>query len=138
MIRRPPGFNRHDTLFPYTTLFRSPIGHREYVQQAVELINAAKKPFVLFGQGIILGKAEAEFKAFIEKAGIPTAATVMGLSALETDHTLHMGMLGMHGNYAPNVLTNDCDVLIAIGMRFDDRVTGRLEDRKRPRLHPSH
>lgn len=104
-----------------------PIIRREYVQQAAELINAAKKPFILFGQGIILGKAEAEFKAFIEKTGIPAAATVMGLSALETDHPLYMGMLGMHGNYAPNVLTNDCDVLIAIGMRFDDRVTGRLD-----------
>ncbi|MEC3878358.1 biosynthetic-type acetolactate synthase large subunit [Parapedobacter sp. 10938] len=104
-----------------------PIVRREYVQQAAELINAAKKPFILFGQGVILGKAEAEFKTFIEKAGIPAAATVMGLSALETDHPLHMGMLGMHGNYAPNVLTNDCDVLIAIGMRFDDRVTGRLD-----------
>ncbi len=104
-----------------------PIVRREYIQQAAALINEAKKPFVLFGQGIILGRAEAEFKAFIEKAGIPAAATVMGLSALETDHPLHVGMLGMHGNYAPNVLTNDCDVLIAIGMRFDDRVTGRLD-----------
>lgn len=104
-----------------------PIVRQEYIQQAAELINTAKKPFILFGQGIILGKAEAEFKAFIEKAGIPAAATVMGLSALETDHPLHVGMLGMHGNYAPNVLTNDCDVLIAIGMRFDDRVTGRLD-----------
>ncbi len=104
-----------------------PIVRREYVQQAAELINSAKKPFILFGQGVIIGKAEAEFKAFIEKAGIPAAATVMGLSALETDHPLHVGMLGMHGNYAPNVLTNDCDVLIAIGMRFDDRVTGRLD-----------
>lgn len=104
-----------------------PIVRREYVQQAARLINDAKKPFVLFGQGVILGKAETEFKTFIEKAGIPSAATVMGLSALETDHPLHVGMLGMHGNYAPNVLTNDCDVLIAIGMRFDDRVTGRLD-----------
>ena len=104
-----------------------PIVRKEYIRQAAELINSAKKPFVLFGQGVILGKAEAEFKAFIEKAGIPAAATVMGLSALETDHPLHVGMLGMHGNYAPNVLTNDCDVLIAIGMRFDDRVTGRLD-----------
>jgi acetolactate synthase-1/2/3 large subunit len=86
-----------------------------------------KKPFVLFGQGVILGKAEQEFKEFIEKAGIPSAATVMGLSALPTDHPLHVGMLGMHGNYAPNVMTNECDVLIAIGMRFDDRVTGRLD-----------
>ncbi len=104
-----------------------PIVRKEYVEQAAELINKAQRPFVLFGQGVILGKAEADFKAFIEKAGIPAAATVMGLSALETGHPLHVGMLGMHGNYAPNVLTNECDVLIAIGMRFDDRVTGRLD-----------
>jgi len=105
----------------------TPIIRQEYIAQAAELINQAKKPFILFGQGIILGGAEAEFKAFIEKTGIPAAATVMALGALETDHPLHVGMLGMHGNYAPNVLTNDCDVLIAIGMRFDDRVTGRLD-----------
>lgn len=98
-----------------------------YIEQAAELINAAKKPLVLFGQGVILGKAETEFRAFIEKSGLPSAATVMGLSALPTDHPLHVGMLGMHGNYAPNVMTNDCDVLIAVGMRFDDRVTGRLD-----------
>ena len=104
-----------------------PIVRSEYIEQAAALINAAEKPFILFGQGVILGKAEAEFKAFIEKTGIPAAATVMGLSALETHHPLHVGMLGMHGNYAPNVLTNECDVLIAIGMRFDDRVTGRLD-----------
>lgn len=105
----------------------SPIVRKEYVQEAAALINSAKKPFILFGQGIILGKAEQEFKAFLEKSGIPAAATVMGLSALETDHPQHVGMLGMHGNYAPNVMTNECDVLIAIGMRFDDRVTGRLD-----------
>lgn len=105
----------------------APIIRKAYIEQAAKLINEAKKPFVLFGQGIILGKAEQEFKAFIEKTGIPSAATVMGLGALETDHPLHVGMLGMHGNYAPNVLTNECDVLIAIGMRFDDRVTGRLD-----------
>ncbi len=99
----------------------------EYIEQAATLINAAEKPFILFGQGVILGKAEEDFRKFIEKAGIPAAATVMGLSALETNHPLYVGMLGMHGNYAPNVLTNDCDVLIAIGMRFDDRVTGRLD-----------
>lgn len=104
-----------------------PIVRKEFVEQAAQLINEAKKPFVLFGQGILLGKAEKEFKEFLEKSGIPAAATVMGLSALETDHPLHMGMLGMHGNYAPNVMTNECDVLIAIGMRFDDRVTGRLD-----------
>lgn len=105
----------------------APIVRKEYIQKAAEVINAAKKPFVLFGQGIILGKAEQEFKSFIEKGGLPSATTVMGLSALETDHPLHVGMLGMHGNYAPNVMTNECDVLIAVGMRFDDRVTGRLD-----------
>ena len=100
---------------------------KEFVEQAAKLINNAKKPFVLFGQGVILGQAEEEFKKFIEKINVPAAATVMGLSALPTDHKLHVGMLGMHGNYAPNVMTNECDVLIAIGMRFDDRVTGRLD-----------
>ncbi len=104
-----------------------PVIRKEFIEQAAELINNAKKPFVLFGQGVILGQAEQELKKFIEKANIPAAATVMGLSALPTDHHLHVGMLGMHGNYAPNVMTNDCDVLIAIGMRFDDRVTGRLD-----------
>jgi acetolactate synthase-1/2/3 large subunit len=99
----------------------------EYVKAAAELINQAERPFVIFGQGVILGKAEKEFKEFIEKGGIPAAWTVLGLSALETDHPLNVGMLGMHGNYGPNVLTNECDVLIAIGMRFDDRVTGRLD-----------
>jgi acetolactate synthase-1/2/3 large subunit len=104
-----------------------PIVRKEYIEQAAQLINEAKQPFVIFGQGVILGKAEKEFKAFIEKAGIPAAWTILGLSALPTDHPLNMGMLGMHGNYGPNVLTNECDVLIAIGMRFDDRVTGRLD-----------
>jgi len=96
------------------------------LRKAAQLINSAKKPFVLFGQGVILSHAEKEFKAFIEKAGIPSAWTIMGLSALESDHYLNVGMLGMHGNYAPNKLTNECDVLIAVGMRFDDRVTGDL------------
>jgi acetolactate synthase I/II/III large subunit len=104
-----------------------PIVRKEYVEEAAKLINQAKKPFVIWGQGIILGEAEAEFKAFIEKSGIPAAWTVLGAGAIPTDHPLNVGMLGMHGNYGPNVLTNDCDVLIAIGMRFDDRVTGRLD-----------
>jgi acetolactate synthase-1/2/3 large subunit len=104
-----------------------PIVRKEYIEQAAELINNAKKPFVIFGQGVILGEAEKEFKGFIEKGGIPAAWTILGLSALPTDHPLNVGMLGMHGNYGPNVLTNDCDVLIAVGMRFDDRVTGRLD-----------
>ncbi len=104
-----------------------PIVRKEYVAEAARLINEAKKPFILFGQGVILGKAEKEFQAFVEKSGIPAAWTVLGLSALPTDHPLNVGMLGMHGNYGPNLLTNECDVLIAIGMRFDDRVTGRLD-----------
>jgi len=104
-----------------------PIVRKEYIAEAAKLINAAEKPFVIFGQGVILGKAENEFKTFIEKAGIPSAWTILGLSALPTDHPLNVGMLGMHGNYGPNVMTNECDVLIAVGMRFDDRVTGRLD-----------
>ncbi|MEE6186123.1 biosynthetic-type acetolactate synthase large subunit [Niabella digestorum] len=104
-----------------------PIVRKEYIEQAAELINKAEKPFVIFGQGVILGNAEKEFKAFIEKAGTPTAWTIMGEGAIPTDHPLGVGMLGMHGNYGPNVLTNECDVLIAVGMRFDDRVTGRLD-----------
>ena len=104
-----------------------PIIRKEYIDAAVALINGAKKPMIIFGQGVILGKAEKEFKKFVEKSGIPAAWTILGLSALPSDHPLNVGMLGMHGNYGPNVLTNECDVLIAIGMRFDDRVTGRLD-----------
>lgn len=104
-----------------------PVIRKEYIEEAAKLINEAKKPFVLWGQGVILGKAEKEFKAFIEKSGIPAAWTILGASAIPTDHPLNVGMLGMHGNYGPNVLTNECDVMIAIGMRFDDRVTGRLD-----------
>jgi acetolactate synthase-1/2/3 large subunit len=104
-----------------------PVVRHQYIEQAAELINKAKKPFILFGQGVILGSAEQEFKTFIEKSGIPSAWTVLGAGAIPTDHPLNVGMLGMHGNYGPNVLTNECDVLIAIGMRFDDRVTGRLD-----------
>ncbi|HQK38204.1 MAG TPA: biosynthetic-type acetolactate synthase large subunit [Bacteroidales bacterium] len=94
------------------------------INQAADLINNAKKPYVLFGQGVILANAEEEFKKFIEKGDIPAAWTLLGLSALPTNHPLNVGMLGMHGNYGPNLLTNECDVLIAVGMRFDDRVTG--------------
>ena len=105
----------------------SPIVRKEYVEAAAKLVNEAERPFVIFGQGVILGKAEKEFKAFIEKAGIPAAWTIMGMSAIPTEHPLAVGMLGMHGNYGPNLLTNECDILIAVGMRFDDRVTGRLD-----------
>ncbi len=104
-----------------------PIVRMEYIEKAATIINNAKKPFVVFGQGVILGNAEKEFTNFIEKAGLPAAWTIMGMSAMPTDHPLGVGMLGMHGNYGPNVLTNECDVLIAVGMRFDDRVTGRLD-----------
>lgn len=105
-----------------------PIIREEYIEEAAQLINKAKKPMVVFGQGVIMGNAEEEFKKFIEKGNIPAGSTVLGLSALNTDHPLNIGMLGMHGNYAPNVKSNECDVLIAVGMRFDDRVTGRLDE----------
>ncbi|MFN3665731.1 MAG: biosynthetic-type acetolactate synthase large subunit [Sediminibacterium sp.] len=118
------GYNKCNHIRSYRP---KPIVRNEFIEEAAKLINAAEKPFVVFGQGVILGKAEKEFKCFIEKSGIPAAWTILGLSALPTDHPLNMGMLGMHGNYGPNVMTNECDVLIAIGMRFDDRVTGRLD-----------
>lgn len=104
-----------------------PVVRKEFTTAAAEMINKAERPLVIFGQGVILGCAENEFKAFIEKSGMPAAWTILGLSALSTDHPLNVGMLGMHGNYGPNMLTNECDVLIAVGMRFDDRVTGRLD-----------
>lgn len=118
------GYTKCDHIRSYRP---KPIVRKEYVEAAAKMINAAEKPFVIFGQGVILGKAEKEFLQFIEKAGIPAAWTIMGMSAIPTEHPLAVGMLGMHGNYGPNVLTNECDVLIAIGMRFDDRVTGRLD-----------
>ncbi|MCT6869701.1 biosynthetic-type acetolactate synthase large subunit [Apibacter sp.] len=99
---------------------------QEEIQSAAKLINEAKKPLALIGQGVILSGAEKELKNFLEKANIPGASTMLGLSAIPTDHPLNVGLLGMHGNVAPNIKTNECDVLIAIGMRFDDRVTGDL------------
>jgi acetolactate synthase-1/2/3 large subunit len=104
-----------------------PIVRHSYIEEAAALINSAKKPFILWGQGVVLGSAEQEFKTFVEKSGIPAAWTILGAGAIPTNHPQNVGMLGMHGNYGPNVLTNECDVLIAIGMRFDDRVTGRLD-----------
>jgi acetolactate synthase I/II/III large subunit len=97
------------------------------VKIASELINFAKKPLILAGQGILLSGAQEEFKTFVEKTGIPVASTLLGLSAFPSNHPLFTGMLGMHGNYAPNINTNQCDLLIAVGMRFDDRVTGNLK-----------
>ena len=118
------GYSKCDHIRSYRP---KPIVREKYIKEAAKLINEAEKPFVIFGQGVILGKAEKEFRKFIEKAGVPAAWTILGLSALPTDHPQNVGMLGMHGNYGPNVLTNECDVLIAVGMRFDDRVTGRLD-----------
>lgn len=99
----------------------------EAVKAAAALINQSLRPLVLVGQGVELGNAQRELRAFIEKAGIPAGCTLLGLSALPSGHPLNKGMLGMHGNLAPNVKTNECDVLIAVGMRFDDRVTGKLD-----------
>jgi acetolactate synthase-1/2/3 large subunit len=101
-----------------------PTINNDSIDNASKLINNAKKPLIVWGQGVILGNAEKEFKDFVEKSGIPAAWTILGLSALPTSHDLNVGMVGMHGNYGPNILTNKCDLLIAVGMRFDDRVTG--------------
>ena len=113
------------------TGFRSYKTHRPIeataIKEAAALINLAERPYVLYGQGVILGKAEAELKFFLDKSGIPAASTLLGSGALPQDHPNYVGKLGMHGNYAPNLLTNKCDVLIAVGMRFDDRVTGDLK-----------
>ncbi|MEQ3500226.1 biosynthetic-type acetolactate synthase large subunit [Tenacibaculum sp. SSH1-16] len=129
-ITKNAQFEEFDFEYKKCTSVRSyqpvPSMNIQSVEAAVELINNAERPFIVWGQGVILGEAEEEFKAFIEKAGIPSASTLLGLSALPTKHPLHVGMVGMHGNYSPNKLTNECDVLIAVGMRFDDRVTGDL------------
>jgi len=104
-----------------------PVVNKKQIEVAAALINSAKQPLIVWGQGVILSEAEDIFKAIVEKSGIPAAWTILGASALPTSHPLNVGMVGMHGNYAPNMLTNECDVLIAIGMRFDDRVTGNLD-----------
>lgn len=99
----------------------------EAITEAAALINNAKRPYILCGHGVLISGAEAELQALAEKAGIPVAATLLGLSAFPTDHPLYVGYTGMHGNYGPNVQTNECDVLIAVGMRFDDRITGEVK-----------
>ena len=96
------------------------------IEEAAELINASKKPLVLLGHGVKISGAEEEFRQFVEKAGLPVASTLLGLSSFPNKHPLYVGMLGMHGNYAPNINTNKADLIIAVGMRFDDRVTGNL------------
>ena len=129
-ITKDAQFEHFDFGYKKCTGIRSyqpyPILDQVKVDEAIALINQAKKPFIVWGQGVILGQAESEFKTFVEISGIPAAWTILGLSALPTDHPSNRGMVGMHGNYAPNLLTNECDLLIAIGMRFDDRVTGDL------------
>lgn len=102
----------------------TPAPDREQVAEAARLINLARRPMALVGQGVLLGNAEKELVAFLEKSGMPAASTLLGLSALPSDHPQNVGMLGMHGNYGPNIKNKDCDLLVAIGMRFDDRVTG--------------
>jgi len=130
-ITKNAQFDELDFHYEHCTGVRSyqpvPKAKEEELKAAAELINNAKKPYIVFGQGVILGHAEDELKQLVEKAGIPAAWTILGLSAMHTDHPLNVGMVGMHGNYGPNVLTNECDLLIAIGMRFDDRVTGSLD-----------
>ncbi len=120
-----------DFEYKKATFFRSyqpiPIINDDKIDEAAKLINSAKKPFILAGHGIHIAKAQQVFKDFVEKTGIPVGATIHGLSTIPNNHPNFKGMLGMHGNYGPNMLTNACDVLIAIGMRFDDRVTGNLQ-----------
>ena len=129
-ITKDAQFGSSDFSYTPCTKIRSykPVPETEEndLAQAAKLINAAKNPLIVWGQGVILGEAEDEFRAFVEKSGIPAAWTILGVSAIETSHPLNVGMVGMHGNYAPNLLTNECDLLLAIGMRFDDRVTGDL------------
>ncbi|MBF4473394.1 biosynthetic-type acetolactate synthase large subunit [Flavobacterium sp. HJJ] len=129
-ITKNAQFDELDFSYEKCTGIRSyhpkPVLDLKKVQDAADLINNAKKPYIIFGQGIILSQAEEQLKRLVEKSGIPAAWTILGLSALPTDHRLNVGMVGMHGNYGPNLLTNECDVLIALGMRFDDRVTGNL------------
>jgi acetolactate synthase-1/2/3 large subunit len=131
-ITKDAQFEEFDFQYKKCTGVRSykpvPVIDENSITAAAALINSAKKPMIVWGQGVILGKAEEELKAVIEKTGIPSAWTILGASAIPTSHPLNIGMVGMHGNYAPNVLTNECDVLIAIGMRFDDRVTGKLDE----------
>ena len=124
--RRPPS---SPDAPPRTTLSScEPLAPFEHsVERAAELLNGADRPLLLAGHGVLLAKAEAELSAFVEKSGIPCASTLLGLSGLPVAHPLHVGMLGMHGSYAANLLTNEADVILAVGMRFDDRVTGRLD-----------
>ncbi|MFS0490955.1 biosynthetic-type acetolactate synthase large subunit [Leadbetterella byssophila] len=123
-MTKPFSYQKVDKLLGYNPRLTPKM---DQVEKAAELINKAKYPYILFGQGVLISKAMEEFKAFVEKTDIPCASTLLGISGIEIDHPNYMGWLGMHGMYAPNVMTDKCDVLIAIGMRFDDRVTGDAE-----------
>ncbi|MGQ7870683.1 biosynthetic-type acetolactate synthase large subunit [Sunxiuqinia sp. sy24] len=129
-IAKDAQFQELDFSYKKCTKIRSYISKRAVdpfkVKAAAWLIDQAKKPLLLFGQGVIIAQAEEELQTFVEKTGIPAAWTLLGLSALPTDHPLNVGMLGMHGNYGPNIKTNEADLIIAVGMRFDDRVTGKV------------
>lgn len=130
-ITKDAQFGKCDYLYKKCTYIRSyqpvPKINQVRIQEAAELINKAKRPYILTGQGVLLSGATAELKQLAEKAGIPVAATLLGLSSFPADHPLYVGYLGMHGNYGANIKTNECDVLIAIGMRFDDRITGDVQ-----------
>lgn len=130
-ITKDAQFGETDFKYKKCTSIRSyvpvPKVNEEDVRAAANLIDSAKRPYLLIGQGILLSEAEQELLHFVEKTGIPVASTLLGLGAFPADHPLYVGYLGMHGNYAPNLQTNECDVLIAIGMRFDDRVTGDVD-----------
>lgn len=130
-ITKDAQFARFDIEYEKCTRVRTYLPERTIdplqVKAAANLINNAKKPLLLAGHGVILAHAEDELKDFIEKTGIPAAWTLLGLSSLPSDHPLNVGMLGMHGNYGPNIKTNEADVIIAVGMRFDDRVTSKVE-----------
>jgi acetolactate synthase-1/2/3 large subunit len=119
-------YERYEKCNEIRTYRPKPVLKREQLQAAADLINHAKKPYILAGQGVLLSNASGELVSFSEKTGIPVACTLLGLGCFPTDHSNYVGFLGMHGNYGPNVLTNECDVLVAVGMRFDDRVTGNV------------
>jgi acetolactate synthase I/II/III large subunit len=130
-ITKDAQFGRLDFVYQQMKSIRSytpiPVPDLTKIEEACYLVNMAKKPLALIGQGVVLANAETELLEFLDKTGIPAAWTILGLSALPTDHKLNVGMLGMHGNYGPNIKTNEADLIIAIGMRFDDRVTGNTQ-----------
>jgi len=130
-ITKDAQFGKTIYKFEKCTSIRSYVPYPEIdkksIEAAAELINGAKRPYILCGHGVLLAEAQKQIIEFAEKGNIPVASTLLGLSAFPAQHPLYVGFLGMHGNYGPNILTNECDVLIAIGMRFDDRVTGKVE-----------